>query len=108
MKIVGIKDQEDCFDGSIMKEVMFDAPLTRSFIDFLGEKGDLDYFPSFARPFFKAEIKGHYYVKGIENNTSASLILYKRNPKESLAVFVENMNEFHNRQSLNGLKETLI
>jgi len=105
MKIIGIKDQEDCFDGSIMKEVTFDTPLDRSFIDFLGEKGDLDYYPHFARPFFKAEIKGHYYIKGIENNTSSSLILYKRNPEESLAVFMENINEFSNRQSLKGSKE---
>lgn len=97
MKVINIKNQEDCFDGSIMKEVVFDEPINRSFIDFMGEKGDLDYFPSFARPFFRAEIKGYYYVKGIENNTSISLILYKRNPKESLNKFIGDMNEFMGR-----------
>jgi len=97
VKVIRIRDQKDCFDGSIMKEVVFDEPVSRSFIDFMGGKGELDYFPSFARPFFKAEIKGYYYVKGIENNTSISLILYKRNPEESLNKFIGDMNEFMDR-----------
>lgn len=94
MKVISVKEQEDCFDGSIMKEVMFDQPVTRAFIDFMGEKGDLSYFPSFARPFFKVEVKGHYFLKGIENNKYLSLILYKRNPPESLKIFLTDMDEF--------------
>lgn len=94
MKVLRITDQEDCFDGSIMKEVFLDGPVTKTFIDFIGEKGDLSYFPSFARPFFKVEIAGHYFLKGIENNDSVNLVLYKRNPQESLQVFLNDINEF--------------
>jgi len=94
MKVLSVKPREDCFDGSIMKEVLFDRPVTREFILFWSQKGDLSYFPSFARPFFKVEVKGHYFLKGIENNRSISLTLYKRNPEESLEVFLNHINAY--------------
>jgi hypothetical protein len=94
MKVVRVKNQADCFDGSIMKEVQFDRPVTKEFIDFMGTKGELDYFPHFARPFFKVEVKGRYYLKGIENNSSASLILYKNQPENNLNVFLSTVTEF--------------
>lgn len=94
MKILSVKEQPDCFDGSLMKEVVFDQPVTKSFIDFMGEKGDLSYFPSFARPFFKVDVKGYYFLKGIEDNRTASLVLYKRNPSESLNQFAALVEAF--------------
>jgi hypothetical protein len=94
VKVIRVKDQEDCFDGSLMKDVLLDGPVTRSFIEFIGEKGDLSYFPNFASPFFKVDIKGHYFLKGIENNTSLNLVLYKRNPGESLTIFLNHMDEY--------------
>lgn len=94
MKITTIKDQEDCFDGTIMKEVQFDEPLEKAFIDYLGTKGTLEYYPSFARPFFKVEVKGHYYVKGIEKNRHLSLVLYKKDPSQSLEMFIDHIKQY--------------
>lgn len=97
MKVIHVKDQEDCFDGSLMKDILLDCLVTKSFIEFIGEKGDLSYFPNFARPFFKVIVKGHYFLKGIENNASLNLVLYKRNPRESLALFLNHIDEYSKR-----------
>lgn len=97
MKVLRVEDQEDCFDGSIMKIVVFDQPVDKSLIHLMGKNGELAYFPSFARPFFKIEVKGHYYIKGIENNKTISLILYKRNPPESLKLFLSHIDQILNK-----------
>lgn len=94
MKVKSIKPREDCFDSSIMKEVLFDQPVTEDFICFWEKKGELSYFPSFARPFFKVDVKGHYFLKGIQGTTTAELVLYKKNPDKSLDVFLGHISEY--------------
>lgn len=98
MKVISVKPQEDCFDSSIMKEVFFDQPVTADFIGFWEKKGDLSYFPSFARPFFKVDVKGHYFLKGIQGNSTAKLVLYKKNPEKSLDVFLGHIREYSQAQ----------
>jgi hypothetical protein len=94
MKVVSIKPQEDCFDRSIMKVVLFDQPIKPNFIYFWKSKGELSYFPSFSRPFFKVDVKGHYFLKGIEDNNSAKLTLYKKNPEINLQVFLNHIEDY--------------
>lgn len=77
-----------------MKEVVFDRPITADFIYFLDKKGDLEYFPAFARPFFKVKVAGHYFLKGIENSLTAHLTLYKRKPEESLKIFFQDIEDY--------------
>jgi hypothetical protein len=68
MKVIDVKHVEDCFDGSLIKELLLDTEISKELIFALGEGGDVQYFGHFARPFFKIHVKGLYDLKGIEGN----------------------------------------
>ncbi|HBF89120.1 MAG TPA: hypothetical protein DDX39_10800 [Bacteroidales bacterium] len=70
MKIIEIKNIEDCFDGSFIKELFLDEQITKEYILLLKEKGELKYYPTFARPFFSFEIEDVMNIKGVEGNYS--------------------------------------
>ena len=89
MKVIKIKEIEDCFDGSFMKEALFDNVVTKNFIYYLALSGELEYFPSFARPFYKVNVPGRYMVKGVEGNKTARLITNRKNREESQKNFLE-------------------
>lgn len=93
MKVAEIKHVEDCFDGSFIKEIAFEEAITKEFILFLGGDGKLQYFPTFARPFFKLVKQGKYECKGVEGNQSIRIIL-KNNPEQSLREFIELVDSF--------------
>jgi hypothetical protein len=73
MKIDQVKHIEDCFDGSYVHEVLFDTAITRTFIESLRRTTQLDYYPEFARPFFKAVVEGEFTLKGIEGNRTVRI-----------------------------------
>lgn len=70
MIILELKQVEDCLDGSVIKELFLDKKVSAEFIQALGREGSLQYFPHFARPFFKLRIDGKLDLKGIEGNTT--------------------------------------
>lgn len=80
MKVVDIKHVEDCFDGSLIKEMLLAEEISKEQIFALGQDGDVQYFPHFAKPFFKVRVKGLFDLKGIEGNKSMRVHL--KNPKE--------------------------
>jgi hypothetical protein len=86
MNILAIKHIEDCFDGSFIKEIVFNEPIDRDFIFYLGNVGELQYYATFARPFFKVIKPGSYEFKGVEGNRSIRILL-KTPPEESLEDF---------------------
>ncbi|MCP4219927.1 MAG: hypothetical protein GY765_35175, partial [bacterium] len=45
MKVLEITHIEDCFDGSFIKELHLDEPVTEAFIYHLEPMGNLQYFP---------------------------------------------------------------
>lgn len=92
MKIIEIKDIEDCFDGSFIKELLFDREVTKEFILYLGKTGDLDYYPTFARPFYKIDSKGKFQIKGVEGNKTARITLYEKNFDETL-IFLKKYTD---------------
>lgn len=94
MKIINVKEVEDCFDGSFIKEVLFDDVVTKDFIDYLGKAGQLEYFPNFARPFYKVDVAKKYIVKGVEGNKTARIILYRDNIDESQRLFEKYVSGF--------------
>jgi hypothetical protein len=75
MQILDMKHIEDCFDGSFIKEILFDKPVTYGFIKEIGNNGKLSYFKDFARPFYKIIFRGDFYIKGVEGNNTARLVL---------------------------------
>ena len=68
MRVIGIKHVEDCFDGSSIKELLFDSEITKELVFSIGREGDMQYFEDFARPFFKIRIQSKYDLKGIVGN----------------------------------------
>ena len=94
MNIIKIKEIEDCFDGSFIKEVLFDEVVTRDFINYLGRAGQLEYFPNFARPFYKVEVTKTFIVKGVEGNQTARIILFRNNIDEAQQLFEKYVSEF--------------
>jgi hypothetical protein len=97
MKILDIKHIEDCFDGSVIQEILFTRPISKEFIFFLGKTGKLHYLDTFARPFFKV-ITENYEFKGVEGNHTIRIIL-KNKPEESLKAFRTLMSGYIAGQS---------
>jgi hypothetical protein len=83
MQIVSIRHLEDCFDGTIMKEVTFDRSIDEQFIRYWEIHGTLQYFPSFARPFFTVDVPRRFVLKGIQGNLTARLILCREGIEEN-------------------------
>ena len=87
MKVIEIKHVEDCFDGSLIKELFFDSDITKNMIFELAKNGNIQYFEKFTKPFFKVRLSGLYDLKGIEGNNSIRIHL-KDPMKFSLEQFI--------------------
>jgi hypothetical protein len=92
MKIVEIKEIEECLEGTFMKEILLDDVITRDFIFYLGDIGTLQYFYTFARPFFKVTHE-NYEFKGVEGNRTIRLLL-KNKPDHSLQEFQTRVSSY--------------
>ncbi|MBN1435696.1 MAG: hypothetical protein JW936_01355 [Sedimentisphaerales bacterium] len=95
MNIIKIKEIEDCFDGSFIKEVLFDEAVTEDFMHYIGQTGELEYFPNFARPFYKIHAPGKYILKGVIGNQTARIILYRHNIQQCEQSFAEQVINFN-------------
>jgi len=84
MKIVDVRHIEDCFDGSFIHEVLFDADIAPAFIRALGAEGILHYHRDFARPFFRVILKGRFTIKGVEGNRTVRVLSYDRDLEPTL------------------------
>lgn len=88
MKVIEVRHVEDCFDGSLIKELLLSGEISQDLIFSLAKGGNLQYFPHFARTFFKIRMPGVYDVKGIEG--SRTMRVHFKRPKEyALEEFVE-------------------
>lgn len=92
MKVVEVKHVEDCFDGSLIKELLLAEEITKTHIFSLGKAGSAQYFPHFARPFFKIRVPDRFDLKGIEGNKTMRIHL--KNPKE---YTLDDFSEFLER-----------
>jgi hypothetical protein len=90
MKLLSSQAIETCFDGSLIKEITFDSPTTEDFILYLGQKGQLSYFKTFARPFYKVVFPTAFYLKGVEGNFSARAHLWTNEDEILLQQFIDN------------------
>ncbi len=89
MKVVAINVLEDCFDGSFRKEIVLEQTITPEFIRYLGQVGTLQYFPHFARPFFRLDAQG-FMLKGIQNNTYMHLLIIDPTKEAELLTLIHN------------------
>ncbi len=95
MKIIEIKELENCFDGSFMREAFINIKVNKDLIYFLGENNELEYYPDFARPFYKVTKKGMFIIKGVEGNDSMRLILNRKNPVQAEKCVIEKLLEYN-------------
>jgi len=91
MRVLEVKDVEDCFDGSFIKELLLDEETDKHFIQSLGMIGTLCYFPEFARPFFKVKVPEIAEIKGVQGNQTIRLLLYSEKSMEWLNTFVQRI-----------------
>jgi hypothetical protein len=88
MNVMAIKHIEDCFDGTLIKEFVLDREITKDFILYLGQLGNLQYFPDFARPFFKINAQG-FGIKGIQDNTTLRVLLVDKTKLDKLTAIIQ-------------------
>ncbi|HBE01715.1 MAG: hypothetical protein A2096_09370 [Spirochaetes bacterium GWF1_41_5] len=86
MTIIQIKKIEDCFDGSMIYEIIFNSPVTRPLLDYFAGLGALQYY-NFTRPFYKITVLGKYELQGILNESQLKIILARDNPLQFLEEF---------------------
>ncbi len=94
MRVVEAKKIEDCLDGSMIKDFSMDEPVDRSFIRHLGVDGTLEYFPDFARPFYRVTKDGMYVLKGVEGNTTFQVV-FVTDEEELELKLREHIEAFH-------------
>lgn len=94
MTITGSRFLEDCFDGTIIREISFESEIDEKFILYLGGFGEMQYFPDFPRPFFIIEESGKYTIKGSAGRKTARIILSKSLQEESYTHFVNRCTGF--------------
>ena len=93
MKVIASKEIENCFEGSNIRELLFDENISKSFILHFKEKGRLQYFPSFSRPFFKIDVKDKFIIKGVEGFKTSRIIL-KGDIEQAYNYFLSILNDF--------------
>lgn len=94
MKITSLDKIEDCFDGTLMGEVHLDHEITEGLIRYLGDFGELDYFPAFARPFFRLDIPELFMLKGIQGNRHLRIIFLQGKQAQAEIRLSELLSRF--------------
>ncbi len=97
MKIVAVREVEDCFDNTVSRDVVFDRPTDLEFIVSLGRIGRLRYHHSLARPFWRLQVDGLFTLKGIQRNNVARLVFKKGHYAESIEMLVNAVNQYSNQ-----------
>lgn len=77
------KKLEDCFDGSMIYEVTLYQPIDASFITFLKDKGDLDYYADFPKPLFRLEVPGVCQLTGCLGSVTLRAVLYRNDVRKN-------------------------
>lgn len=77
-----------------MKEIHLGEPVTKALIDFLGSLGNLEYYPSFARPFFRVDVPLRFILKGIEGDRRMRVVLSREETDSALTCLVDAITSF--------------
>ena len=99
MKILEIRDRDDCFDGGLQKEIVIDETIEEQFIRHLADKGTLQYFSSFAKPFFRFDAPEGFVLKGIQGRNCFQITTSKSDPEGCLQRVRDIVESFTRRVS---------
>lgn len=56
--VMGIRELEDCLDGTIVREFVLDGPIDRDMMRRLADGAGLAFYESFPRPYFRIDLTG--------------------------------------------------
>jgi len=93
MRIIGSTEIKKFKQGFILKEYLLDEEITIVFIEYLSKLGFSQYFPDFAKPFFRITKNGKFMIKGIQGNGSLQVFYldcfagYEQDITEYIASF---------------------
>ena len=76
---------EDCFDGSMIYEITLYQSINTSFIAFLDNKGNLDYYKDFPKPLFRLEVPGICQLTGCLGADTIRAVLYRDNVERNFS-----------------------
>ncbi len=94
MKIIDTKKVEGCLEGTNVRDIKFDRPIDKSFIERLGAFGKLIYADKIDKPFFKLIVRGKYTLKGTQGKTTIRAIL----PEDAGDETLEEIRELFLKQ----------
>ena len=94
MHIVMSRSLQDCFAESLTQELGLSDAITEEFIHHLGTSGELQYFPSFSRPFFKLDVQGRYTLTGIQGTQAIRVVLCHDNQVANIAHLTTLLEAF--------------
>lgn len=63
--VVAIRDLEDCFDGSLVREYEVDEPLSEDAMRGLASGCHLQYFADLPRPYFRIRKPSAWVIQGV-------------------------------------------
>jgi hypothetical protein len=74
MRITAIHKRDNCLEGAQVFEYHFASTVAEEFVYYLAHGQRLDYFPEFARPFFKIVCANGIQIKGIVGDHSIQVV----------------------------------
>ncbi len=84
-----VKQVEDCFDGSFIKEFILSEPSSEDFMRKLARGCMLDYYPDFPRPLFRIENRGLWVIKGVEGSESLRVLFSRDASNKDVRALVQ-------------------
>jgi len=91
MIITKIKKLEDCFDGSLIYSYQFSKAVDENIMKSLAKKERLDYYPYFAKPFYKIFTRDGLQIKGILGEDNLEVTFPLTGQVEKKKRFEENL-----------------
>ena len=91
MKILELRELEDCLNNPHLKEVLLDGIITNDLIKKLAVLGELTYSAGFSPAFFKIEFAGKYIIKGIEGKNTLRIDSYGQAMDTTVELLVKNL-----------------
>ena len=73
MRILRSVRHKVCADGSFMKELLIDAPVTREFFSYLKNFGQVEALPNIGDGFYKFEKIDWFSIKGFAGDTTVEV-----------------------------------
>ena len=109
MTVIEIKPVENCLDSVPTRDFFLSDDIDKETILRLGKLGKLEYFPHFARPFFRVTKKGAYIIRGVQGNRSFQVIFTDPSQSEgreilaAIEIHLEEGEAFYGNATGTGL-----